>query len=975
MITNISLQKPGLKTSLAEAFYNEVLSNTNNYYYFLGKPLEWIGGATEIGTPQNTLLSDSEIRKEMVFVKKITTSDIAFTIPRYDWTSGQVYDQYDDQIGSNVTYSVAAGPYTFNLNGTFDLSKFGQGWHVTGTGIAPNTYIDEATPSQIKLTKQTVANVTSITITNRADYKETDSDDGAISLETSRFYVLTDERNVYKCLFNNNGAKSTVKPFSTTHETIKTNDGYIWKYMYTIPNALANKFMSLYDMPVTTAVKSAYYSNGAITSAIVESYGTNYAPNDQLVIIGDGNATDNVYRINGINIETPGSGYTSPPTISITPPYNAIGFETETNYLVGQYLYVDTELNDRFFYKVLSGGTSGTTIPIHTGEDAVVNGTCTLKFVGMCAHSTSTIDNGAVSSITMQGIIANILIENPGFGYDPLNPPEVIINGDGIGATAIAEVSHDGYVTNIRLTNRGSGYTAATAAIDAPNISSITFDGSSESVINVTNNTITYTDHGFVTGNRVKYDNGDGTDIEGLSPLVSYYVIAINADTFKLSTSYIGAIKQTNIVDITDVGTGTNHTISSDHITAIASVNFYHGYGYEITPTSSVSDPFAYDYVYANQTVVAVNDIIKSGNRFYKVITAVSPYKLGVEIPSITSGTMTSGNCTLEFIGETASVSVNVNKTAAHLIPIIENGHIVNVISQDPGFGYTSAEIKVSSVNGSGAIIIPNLSIGNLNTRQANTELLAISGTIDAIDILHSGINYSWASVEITGDGTGCTAEAVITQGAITKINVTNPGFGYTYANVTITGNGNATQAYARVIISPTYGHGRDAIKELFAKDIALATTIAQDKNQGFVVKNDYRQLGLLKNPTIFNSYQRYTRLSGSPCYTITGNFSYIDIEDDMEMQDQDGNKFIVIAKPVEEPNDGNVQLLVQSIDNADVLVGSVFTYDINKTATISIVSQPTIDKYSGEILFVDNRRAFQPTEEQALSIKTVIRL
>ena len=52
---------------------------------------------------------------------------------------------------------------------------------------------------------------------------------------TDKFYVITSEYNVFKCLSNNGGVPSTVMPnilVTTTH--FQTADGYIWKFMYTL---------------------------------------------------------------------------------------------------------------------------------------------------------------------------------------------------------------------------------------------------------------------------------------------------------------------------------------------------------------------------------------------------------------------------------------------------------------------------------------------------------------------------------------------------------------------------------------------------------------------------------------------------------------------------------------------------------------------------------------------------------------------
>ena len=52
-----------------------------------------------------------------------------------------------------------------------------------------------------------------------------------------KFYVLTEDFNVYKCISNNADGQSTVKPTATTTEEQITSDGYIWKFLYKIPES------------------------------------------------------------------------------------------------------------------------------------------------------------------------------------------------------------------------------------------------------------------------------------------------------------------------------------------------------------------------------------------------------------------------------------------------------------------------------------------------------------------------------------------------------------------------------------------------------------------------------------------------------------------------------------------------------------------------------------------------------------------
>lgn len=73
-------------------------------------------------------------------------------------------------------------------------------------------------------------------------YDQFDNSDSAL-ISNSFFYVVTDDNNVYKCISNNKGARSTRKPTSTiVNSDFKTQDGYIWKYLFTISSANNAKF-------------------------------------------------------------------------------------------------------------------------------------------------------------------------------------------------------------------------------------------------------------------------------------------------------------------------------------------------------------------------------------------------------------------------------------------------------------------------------------------------------------------------------------------------------------------------------------------------------------------------------------------------------------------------------------------------------------------------------------------------------------
>ena len=111
------------------------------------------------------------------------------------------------------------------------------------------------------------------------------------NLYSNNFYVTVDEGSFYhifKCLFNNNGQPSIVQPdfahstqesdlFDDNDGYYRTSDGYQWKYMYSIEQAIFDKFATDDFIPViaNSAVIAAAV-DGAIDVIKVESGGSRY---------------------------------------------------------------------------------------------------------------------------------------------------------------------------------------------------------------------------------------------------------------------------------------------------------------------------------------------------------------------------------------------------------------------------------------------------------------------------------------------------------------------------------------------------------------------------------------------------------------------------------------------------------------------------------------------------------------------------
>lgn len=146
------------------------------------------------------------------------------------------------------------------------------------------------------------------------------SNDKLLQQTYYNFYVVTDDWNVYKCLFNNNDAPSTEKPESTSlTNSFTTADGYIWKYMYTVLSSDRLRYTTNSFIPIS--VSHGVIENarpGEISSIVVTNAGSNYAVEDLYVIItGDGYGA-NAYPVRDssnnnivkVVVDNPGRGYT-----------------------------------------------------------------------------------------------------------------------------------------------------------------------------------------------------------------------------------------------------------------------------------------------------------------------------------------------------------------------------------------------------------------------------------------------------------------------------------------------------------------------------------------------------------------------------------------------------------------------------------------------------------------------------------------
>lgn len=273
---------------------------------------------------------------------------------------------------------------------------------------------------------------------------------GARTLEDSIYYVLTDEFNVYKCLYNAEAVPSIIKPTGTGISPFQTEDKYVWKFMYTIPTYLRNKFLSTMQMPVVVAVQNAYYSDGKIDKFTILSKGAGYKPNQ--ILGGTVSSAGNDYR----KIYGSGTKFLTASTPVGTP------WVSGAIVYVGQIIYSANRS-----YTVSSAGRLGDTAPTHV-TGTVTNGTSTLTYTSVLQYNTTARLSGG-DLIVVNGEVRTVAsVESDTELTIAANEPQLFIETASQITkinTLLKIIAGDGYresnpyiITGVTITDGGYGY-------------------------------------------------------------------------------------------------------------------------------------------------------------------------------------------------------------------------------------------------------------------------------------------------------------------------------------------------------------------------------------------------------------------------------------------------------------------------------------------------------------------------------------
>ena len=291
------------------------------------------------------------------------------------------------------------------------------------------------------------------------------------------------------------------------------------------------------------------------------------------------------------------------------------------------------------------------------------------------------------------------------------------------------------------------------------------------------------------------------------------------------------------------------------------------------------------------------------------------------------------------------------------------------------------------------------------------------------------------SQIPISGDGNGGSATVVISQGAVQSVSVVG-GSNYTYANLRfITGtyvgdDGNniilgvpestVNQPQFEVVIPPKGGHGADIYRELGGYRVMLYSKYDNNVTDSpdYVVGNDFSRVGIIKNPlekngsTLLNS----TTATSLGALALTSNgaagvstTSAVTYSANALITQNIGVGSTAVAYVASWNPDTGILKYYQPVGFSTLAAYSYKQLDFVGTSTapitggtggnlvinssfnddsISIASgknialsqtfvsgkaDPDIKKYSGDIIYVDNRAPISRSSSQKEEVKIVI--
>ena len=305
----------------------------------------------------------------------------------------------------------------------------------------------------------------------------------------------------------------------------------------------------------------------------------------------------------------------------------------------------------------------------------------------------------------------------------------------------------------------------------------------------------------------------------------------------------------------------------------------------------------------------------------------------------------------------------------------------------------------------------------------------ATDGKIESLSVTAgSGYTDGTYYAAVYGDGTsagtssGAIVRITVSSGSIASFGLTagsdttihdggaaytygtvNLGSSYTFSDAALSSSssmGSGTGGAVGVIISPKNGHGYSAINELGGHYVMTATTLTQDEGDDVSTANDFREVGLVIDPTTYGTSTVASASTARMTFAVKFSSSSGTFDADEKISNSSG----AIGKVVEWDSTNSILYYHQerfgdygtnsttgaytAFSGTGTITGgtsgatgtpsssSTETVTLANNNTIAFTSgyaNPELQPDSGDIIYIENRKPIQRASDQTEDIKLII--
>tara|TARA_Y100000996_G_scaffold415382_1_gene409715 strand:- start:4444 stop:5934 length:1491 start_codon:yes stop_codon:yes gene_type:complete len=284
------------------------------------------------------------------------------------------------------------------------------------------------------------------------------------------------------------------------------------------------------------------------------------------------------------------------------------------------------------------------------------------------------------------------------------------------------------------------------------------------------------------------------------------------------------------------------------------------------------------------------------------------------------------------------------------------------------------------------------------SSAQWDVENGSVDGAIYHYVVTAAGSGYNNGSsgtfdfdVNIEGDGSGAVATLSFESGALKRVqrkDTSSFGSGYKRAShptlaSALSGLTAGTGATFKPIISPINGHGANPLEELGGNYVIVNSRLEFGEGSGdFPTDNDFRRIGLIKNPVQSSDSTISTEASLTATNQVTvDNATSLTVDDVITNA---ASESATTAKARIVSKTGNVLKLLPVVNSGGEYVnfansnsifkdGSDTSVDVSSSGVSS--AHPEMTRFTGQILYVENRGAVSRAADQIEDIKLIIEM